>query len=259
MPTAQFYNGTIGADIDGPKKNGHKCSIHHWGEHGIGGRGVLVDYWTYAQKNGIKYDPFKYHAISYSELKKAAQTQGLDLRPEAQGGDIKIGDILIIRSGWVNAYDTASPDVRQRVALRGFDHDALQEGTDENSQTYAGMSSEDDVVDFLHDSYFAAVAGDAPAFEAWPTRRADGRYLHEFILALWGESAISFRGRVTCGISDVCREIMRVCRYSHSDVRHVDVLKRLLVAKPSMELGLLARTSHVGIFTALPPRNISAQ
>lgn len=154
-----------------------------------------MDYWTYAQKNGIKYDPFRYHAISYDELKKAAKSQGLDLRPEAQGGDVKIGDILLVRSGWVNTYDNASPDVRQRVALRGFDHDALVPGTDENSQTYAGLSSEDDVVDFLHDSYFAAVAGDAPAFEAWPTKRADGRLLHEFILALWGKLALSFHGR----------------------------------------------------------------
>lgn len=33
-------------------------------------------------------------------------------------------------------------------------------------------------------SYFAAVGGDAPAFEAWP-RKTDW-YLHEFLLSLWG-------------------------------------------------------------------------
>lgn len=33
-------------------------------------------------------------------------------------------------------------------------------------------------------SYFAAVGGDAPAFEAWP-RKADF-FLHEYLLALWG-------------------------------------------------------------------------
>jgi hypothetical protein len=42
------------------------------------------------------------------------------------------------------------------------------------------------MIDWLHDCYFAAVAGDAPSFEAWPTRRPDGKMLHEWILALWG-------------------------------------------------------------------------
>lgn len=149
---------------------------------------MLVDYWSYAQANGIKYDPFKWYSISYEELKKAAKSQSLDLRPVAQGGDIQIGDILLVRSGWVNTYDNSPAEVRQKVALRGADsHEALAEGNDENTQTYAGVSQEDDMIDFLHDSYFAAVAGDAPAFEAWPSRRPDGRLLHEYILALWGE------------------------------------------------------------------------
>jgi len=40
------------------------------------------------------------------------------------------------------------------------------------------------MIDWLHDCYFSAVAGDAPSFEAWPT---DQNYmLHEYILALWG-------------------------------------------------------------------------
>ena len=38
VATGQFYNNTRGEDILGPKAN-HKCSIHHWAEHGIAGRG----------------------------------------------------------------------------------------------------------------------------------------------------------------------------------------------------------------------------
>jgi hypothetical protein len=55
IKTGQFYNGATGAHIDGAEANQHRCSIHHWSDHGIGGRGVLLDYWTYAQENGIKY------------------------------------------------------------------------------------------------------------------------------------------------------------------------------------------------------------
>ena len=40
------------------------------------------------------------------------------------------------------------------------------------------------MLDWLHDCYFAAVAGDAPAFEAWPSNREF--YLHEYLLAMWG-------------------------------------------------------------------------
>jgi hypothetical protein len=40
------------------------------------------------------------------------------------------------------------------------------------------------MLDWLHDCYFAAVAGDAPSFESWPTKET--YYLHEYILALWG-------------------------------------------------------------------------
>jgi hypothetical protein len=40
------------------------------------------------------------------------------------------------------------------------------------------------MVDWLHDCWFAAVAGDAPSFEAWPTQ--EGFYLHEYLLPLWG-------------------------------------------------------------------------
>jgi hypothetical protein len=46
------------------------------------------------------------------------------------------------------------------------------------------VSQEEKVLDWLHDCYFAAVAGDAPAFEAWPTH--EEYHLHEYILALWG-------------------------------------------------------------------------
>lgn len=180
VATQQFYNGCTGAHIDGPGKDTHRCSIHHWGLHGIGGRGMLIDYWGYAKANGVVYDPYEYHAITYDELKKAAKSQGIDLRPQSQGGDIKIGDILLIRSGFVDTYNTSTPERRKTAALRGMDtHDT-------KAQRWAGVSADDDMMDFIHDSYFAAVAGDAPSFEAWPTQRPDGKMLHESILALWG-------------------------------------------------------------------------
>lgn len=55
MPSKTFYNGTTGTDINGPLPDPQKCGIHHWAEHGIVGRGILLDYWAYANENGIIY------------------------------------------------------------------------------------------------------------------------------------------------------------------------------------------------------------
>ena len=178
MRSGCFYNGTKGHDIVGPEAN-DKCSIHHWAQHGIAGRGVLIDYYAYAKKNGKEYDPFEYHSISWDELYACGKDQGIDIRPAAQGGDIRVGDMLFVRSGWKEAFDAKTPDERATAALR---HGSGKDG--EDGQKYAGVSQEQKVLDWLHDSYFAAVGGDAPAFEAWPSH--EPYWLHEYILALWG-------------------------------------------------------------------------
>ena len=57
LPTGTFYNNTKGSDIVGPNAN-HKCSVHYWAQHGIAGRGILLDYRGYAHRNGIINDPY---------------------------------------------------------------------------------------------------------------------------------------------------------------------------------------------------------
>ncbi|KAK2775710.1 hypothetical protein FQN52_003964 [Onygenales sp. PD_12] len=178
IPTNTFYNGTKAHDIVGPNAN-HKCSIHHWAEHGIAGRGVLLDYRAYAKANGINYDPYSSHAITFDELQKCGKAQGIDIRPQSQGGDIKPGDLLLIRSGFVENYHERSPEERTELALRGHGT-----GDEIEAQKFAGVAQEEAVLDWLHDCYFAGVAGDAPSFERWPT--PETYYLHEYILALWG-------------------------------------------------------------------------
>lgn len=159
-------------DFVGPAAN-HRCSIHHWALHGIAGRGILLDYYHYAQTNNKSYDPYTTHSITLSELQACAKSQGLDLRPQSEGGDIRIGDILIVRSGFVKRYYELSPEQRYAAATRS--HGDL---------CFAGLSREQPLRDWLHDCYFAAVAGDSPTLEAWPVPEHD--YLHQSLLALWG-------------------------------------------------------------------------
>lgn len=177
IPTKTFYNNTHAADVLGPTAN-HKCSIHHWSTHGFSGRAVLLDYRSYADAQGIKYDTATAHAISYDDLVACGKYQGgLDIRPAAQGGDIRVGDILLIRSGWTEDYYRRTPEERDRLALRGH-------GSHGGEGQWAGVKQEEPIKDWLHDCYFAAVGGDAPTFERWPT--PESYFLHEFILALWG-------------------------------------------------------------------------
>lgn len=167
-----FYNGATSADFEGEKN-----SIHHWSDHGFSGRAVFLDYRAYAESIGLTYDTASPHGISWEDLRACGEFQGLDIRPASQGGDIQIGDILLIRSGWVADYYKLSHDKRVEFALRG------QHGH-HGEQQWVGVKPEEPMLDWLHDCYFAAVAGDAPAFEQTP---GEADYaLHEYILARWG-------------------------------------------------------------------------
>ncbi|KAK1140775.1 hypothetical protein N8T08_009881 [Aspergillus melleus] len=173
IDTQTFYNGVTAADIIGDDAN-HRCGIHDWANHGIAGRGILLDYRHYAKTQNNHYDPYTAHAIPFSELQACAASQGLDLRPESQGGDIKVGDILMVRSGFVQRYHELSPAARKAGAERPIE-----------DLHWAGLKQEDATLDWLHDCYFAALCGDSPTFECWPPVQENG-YMHQQILALWG-------------------------------------------------------------------------
>lgn len=128
------------------------------------GRGVLLDYWSYAQQNNKTYDPNTTHSISLDELLACAKAQGTTFR---------YGDILLVRSGWIynyNRLDQAARDSLKRDNI--YEH------------AFVGVEGSKDMVDFLHDNYFAAVAGDTPAWEAWPPN-PDWVH-HLYLLPRWG-------------------------------------------------------------------------
>lgn len=72
-----------------------RCKTTAWAEQGIVGRGILVDYhgWRTSQPDDGKvsaYDSFESTSISLADLQACL---------EAQGTEVKFGDILFIRSG----------------------------------------------------------------------------------------------------------------------------------------------------------------
>lgn len=107
------------------------------------------------------------HKISFDILVEVAKLQGLDLRRKIAGGDIEVGDILLVRTGFMKHARSVSAEERAKYHLRKTLFGP------EDGQRYIGLEQSDEMLDFLHDSYFSAVAADNPAFEAWPSHEGD--------------------------------------------------------------------------------------
>ncbi|VUC25611.1 unnamed protein product [Clonostachys rosea] len=142
-------------------QNSTKCGVQAWAKRGIVGRGVLLDYWSYAGKS---YDVNTRHAISQSDLIACAQSQGVSFQ---------YGDILIIRTGWIDTYNQMSQDEREDlIKVPAYQH------------TFVGVDQSLEMADFLHDNYFSVVASDSPAFEVWPQIKEWNHHIN--LLPLWG-------------------------------------------------------------------------
>ena len=126
----------------------------------IAGRAVFIDYWRYKEKG---YNPNTTHRITVDEIKDCAIKHGIRFQ---------YGDILVFRSGFIDTYNNLSTSERERLA-----------SLKSKECTFVGLEQSEEMLDFLHDSYFSAVVSDTPAFEAWPPQ---GRGLHTHALALWG-------------------------------------------------------------------------
>jgi hypothetical protein len=158
--THGFYNGVQEADVTGQK--GTRNGIEHWARRGIAGRGVLIDYARYAAAHDIAFAPNEPYKFTAEQLQAAADWQGVRFA---------IGDILIVRTGWVGWYERLNEE--QRVAL-----------SQPGALIVAGMEQSEASLRFLWDNHFAAIACDNPPFEAYPPP-PEGM-MHETILGLWG-------------------------------------------------------------------------
>lgn len=181
--TLQYYNGVTQADISGETpsyKIGVNSEIAYepgnavfetnlamtdLAEKTISGRGVLLDWYSWAQERNIAIDHFATRAIPLSDLKAVAKAQNnTTFRP---------GDILFIRTGWLCAYRTLTID--QRAAL-----------PDRPVRSSCGVEASEEAIRWHWDNVFAAVASDTVAYEAWPSPKPWGVSMHEIFLSGWG-------------------------------------------------------------------------
>ncbi|KAK6380203.1 hypothetical protein LTS17_005392 [Exophiala oligosperma] len=148
--TRLYYNGLTHDEISGAKA-GTRNGIQEWLKAGgVIGRGVLLDYYAWAERKGIRYKPASRHTISEKDLEEVAAAQGTQFLP---------GDILFVRTGWVNWYNGASD--RERVEGCKVHH------------KYCGVEGTKESIEWLWNHHFAALVADNMSFEAWP---AEGPY-----------------------------------------------------------------------------------
>lgn len=162
-PTDGFYNGVKDEEIG--QDEGSHLGIDHWARRGIAGRGVLLDVARYLDEAGSPLDPCKSTVIDREDLTSCAESQGVDLH---------LGDILLVRTGWLQWYlEKATPDMRQEL------------GGDEGVRKLVspGLGPADEMAEYLWDLHVAAVAADNPALEPWPLA---GGFLHFRLLPHFG-------------------------------------------------------------------------
>lgn len=156
-----FYNGVTEEQIADPTNS--RNGIHNWARRGIAGRGVLIDFRRFADAQGIEYSPGLRYGITAEQMQAAADWQGVKFQ---------IGDILLLRVGWIEWYDSLSEERRVALAQPG-------------GMQIAGLTQGEDSLRFLWDNHFAAIASDNPSFEANPFPKED-EALHDTIIGLWG-------------------------------------------------------------------------
>ncbi len=155
-----FYNGVKAEQIkSGPDG---RLGIHNWG--GLVARGVLIDAFEYRNRIGRPVNPLNDDRYTLADLQGALGAERVELRP---------GTILLVRTGWMQAYLKASAEQKQAMGSMA-------------QLRCCGIDASREVVAWFWDNRLAAVGTDCPAFEAWPFDPATEGALHYRTLALLG-------------------------------------------------------------------------
>jgi kynurenine formamidase len=134
--------------------------IEHWVEHGLVGRGVLLDVARRLEEEG-DYDPFVERHVTAEELDATARDQGVEIRE---------GDILCIRFGWMGKYRALDAEGKRHMAT---------------AHSFVGLRPDEDMARWIWNHHVAALACDNPAIEASPGDPNIGS-LHRRVLPLLG-------------------------------------------------------------------------
>ena len=151
-----YWGGRLQDPPDGPNGLG----VHHWAEHGIAGRGVLIDVATWLASQG-EYEPLGRRPITVDCAGPAKGCSHVGPTP---------GVMVCVRTGWSQGYLALSTD--ERVSYAG-------------APTFSGLHASEDMARFLWNAHPAAICCDNPAIEVVPGDPAVGS-LHRRLLPTLG-------------------------------------------------------------------------
>ena len=134
-PVHNFYNGI--AD--------EEHGVHFWARRGIVGRGVLADVARWRESVGRPLVPNSSDPIEASDIEATL---------EAQGTTVEEGDVLLVRTGWIEWYRSQSREERDAFNAAGHPCVGLRPGP-ENWK-------------LLWNLHISAIAADNPSVEVWP-------------------------------------------------------------------------------------------
>jgi kynurenine formamidase len=143
-----------------------ELGIDRMAPEGICGRGVLIDVAAHRAATGTPWRPDEHTAITPDDLDEVLAAQGTELRA---------GDIVLVRTGWVGHYLALDPAARK----------ALGGAMSRAELPTAGLAQGDSVARWLWNHQVAAVAADNPALEAIPVAKGAG-FLHRYLIPLLG-------------------------------------------------------------------------
>jgi len=156
-----FYNGVKVEEIR--NQANARLGIHQWADRFVG-RGVLIDAYGFRKANGQTVNPLERDAYTLEELQAALRAQGTTLKP---------GTVLLVRTGWMEAYERCTP--QQKEAIAPFD-----------KIKSIGIDPSREMVAWLWDNRVAAIATDSPGVEPLPMNLGDDGLLHYRALPLLG-------------------------------------------------------------------------
>jgi kynurenine formamidase len=160
-PVHGYYGGRQADDLKGPDA---RNSIAEWAKRGVAGRFLLADVERWRRETARPIAHGTPEAIPVADVVATL---------EAQGVEPQLGDVLLMRCGWIEWYEGLAPDERQALA------------DDPWRAQSPGLSAADDTLAWLWDAGIVAVASDVPAVEPLPFD-PHGECLHARAIALLG-------------------------------------------------------------------------
>jgi kynurenine formamidase len=158
-----YYGGRTDKELDAGE-----LGIHVWAARGIISRGVLLDVEGYFAGQGGNLSPNDRFQISGDLLDDIASAQGVEIRP---------GDVVLLRTGWLKWYQSLAEDTREDVQA--------QFKANRRFLRMPGIDPSRETVGWFWNHRIAGVAIDTPAFEALEYRREDG-WAHQRLIPLLG-------------------------------------------------------------------------